>query len=361
MIWILFTGLCFGTAAVQAQIKLVRMPEVEKGDTLLCGIFREADAAQFNVLWKEYDALMEKQLSTQTKQKGKELQQGEYSDESQRKQLAEIEAKRAKAMKSLTQVPDSPDKQKMVKEMNDAFDKMIADLPKEYERANRQIAGQDSKLTAYDPSEYSNEKKYAVKRKLAAMAVGGRLYNYAASRDFRHGRAPVAIEVRVQSKIDGRWITNKRWGFIDETGRRVVPCRYNQVFDFNNRKYYKGGVFDNPEDQDDRSWTTAWDTNDCMGMIDADGQTVIPFKFRMRGYNCIAFFKTEWGELAPVCDFKTNKYGIIDRSGNYTMQPTSSEKIVWYTDVKCFGTTGDERIFFDAVGKSIDIKQRKDK
>lgn len=333
--------LLLGTEVSRAQVKLVRMPVVEKGDTLLAGIFRDADAERFNVLWKEYDALMEKQLNTEAKQNTGQMQ-GEYNDEGLQKKQAELEAKRAEALKKLEQLPDSPDKRKMTKEMNESFDKMIADLPKVYGQAQKDLVEQDSKLTAYAPSEYSNEKKYDVKRRMAALAVGGRLYNYERSRDFRHGRAAVAID--------------ERWGFIDEQGRMVIPCQYSQVFDFNNRKYYKEGVFDNPEDQDDRPWTTAWKTGGGgMGMIDADGHTVIPFKFRGGSYNCIAFFKTPWGELAPVRDLSTGKYGIIDRNGNYTSLPMRSEKIVWYRDVECFGTTGDGRVFFDPYGKKIEL------
>lgn len=332
--------LLWATEVSWAQVKLVRMPVVEKGDTLLVGVFREADAERFNILWEEYNTLMEKQFNTEAKQTTAQMQ-GEYDNEGLRKKQAELEAKRSETLKALAQLPDSPDKQKMTRETNEAYDKMIAELPKMYGQVQRDLAAQDSKLTTHAPAEYSNEKKYAVKRRLVALAVGGRLYNYTKSRDFRHGRAAVA--------------RGERWGFIDEQGHLVVPCEYSQVFDFNNRKFYKSaGVFERLDDQDDRPWTTAWKPGEGMGMIDADGHVVIPFKFRSGSYNCIVFFKTSWGEFAPVHDVATGKYGIIGRDGNYSLRPESDNKIVWYTDVKSFGTTGENRVFFDPYGKKIE-------
>lgn len=349
-------SLLLSIATAQAQVNLVRLPVVEKGDTLLCGVFREADAVAFKALLDEYDELMQKQLSTKAKQEGSELLQNDLSDNSSQKKKTEVEDMRAKALKEIAKLPEGLiDKKKQAKEINDMYDRMIAELPGLHESARKDIIEIDKKLTTHDASEYSNEKKYDVKRRMAALAVGGRLLNYVKSRDFRHGRAAVTIEVRVRSKADGAWIKEERWGFIDEQGRRVIPCRYSRVFDFNNRKFQSGGVFDKMEDQDDRPWTTAWDTDYHMGMIDADGRTVIPHKFiTARRYSCICFYKTKWGELAPVRDAATSKYGIINRNGHYTMQPTQESVIVWYTDVKCFGTTGEGRTFFDAYGKKIE-------
>ena len=44
--------------------------------------------------------------------------------------------------------------------------------------------------------------------------------------------------------------------------------------------------------------------------------------------------------------------GIIDREGNYTLEPTY-EHIKWYKDLQCFGTTGDNRIYFDHKGNRL--------
>ena len=52
----------------------------------------------------------------------------DFSASAQQKKRAEIEAQRKKALKQLDALPQSADKQKMVKEVNAAFDKMLAEL-----------------------------------------------------------------------------------------------------------------------------------------------------------------------------------------------------------------------------------------
>lgn len=342
-----------------------RLPAVEKGDTLLYGIFRIADRERLNALIEsEVQAMVdlpeseEEQMQLalqlarhqqQAGNKGEQPPATDFSASSLQKKKADIEVQRKKALKQLDALPQSADKQKMVKEVNAAFDKMLADLPGVYSEGQETAAGIESKTPPVSDKPLPTltaSQKYAVKKKIAAMAMGGKLYNYSKVRNFRYGRAAVAIQVNGE----------ERWGFIDETGRRVVPCKYSNVFDFKNRRYRSGGVFDPQSDMDDRMWTTVWEPGKGMGMVDADGREVIPCRYRSDkfGYIYIEFLKTPWGEYAPVQDRETGKFGIIDRSGNYTLAPSYTEKIIFYTDLKRFTTTVDgERIYFDQRGNRM--------
>jgi len=91
-----------------------------------------------------------------------------------------------------------------------------------------------------------------------------------------------------------------------------------------------------------------------MGMIDRDGNVKIPCMFTEDEHHKvkIKFIPTPWGEYAGVYRSQENKEGIIDRNGNYTLPPTYSH-LVWYTDLQCFGTTGDNRIYFDHKGNRL--------
>ena len=190
------------------------------------------------------------------------------------------------------------------------------------------------------------EQRYAFKRKAAALAVGGRLWRKA--RIFRYGRAAVA---RLMNGTE-------LWGFIDLSGQPVVPCRYLRVYDFRNRNYRSKGVFDPMEDEETRMWTTVITPGSLMGMIDADGREVIPCKFvpHSSGYDKVWFHPTPQGEFAPVQEKASGKYGIIDRSGNYTLPPTYDGIIRYDAGRQCFEyfSWGDKkRIYFDHKGNRL--------
>ena len=207
----------------------------------------------------------------------------------------------------------------------------------------------------------NKEAMYAVKRQIAALTVDGRPHNYEEIRSFRYGRAAVAIRQRYYSKGEGVWTHRNAWGFVDEDMRLVIPCIYELVFDFNNYKSFRSeGVYEKFYDRDDRPWTTVYPIEyggGMMGMIDRDGKVVIPMKFASSEahHSWIEFVKTPWGEFAPVTILKNGKFaeGIIDRNGNYTLKPTY-DHIVFYDDLRCFGTTGKNRIYFDPHGNKIE-------
>lgn len=360
--------------------------KVDSRDTLVYGIFHKADMPRLAALMKgeteskvdlpdsdEELIKLAQQMASQDQSgnSGKRKQPAtDFSAPAQQKKKAEIEAQRKKALKQLDMLPASADKQKTVKEINAAFDKMLADLPGIY--SDGQKAGAEAEKSASAPSPaltpdqkeslkqdigyttLSPGQRYAIKKKAAALAIGGRLWRSA--RKFRWGRAAVS------TLVDGR----ERWGFMDLSGRLVVPCKYWNVQDFKNRRARSGGVFDRQEDQDTRMWTSVTDEKHRMGMIDANGREVIPCKFvpHSSGYDLLVFRKTPWGEYAPVQEDASRKYGIIDRSGNYTLPPTYDGIIHYEGDLQCFSyfnSAKTERIYFDHQGNKIDIKRQKEK
>lgn len=203
-------------------------------------------------------------------------------------------------------------------------------------------------IMQFAESKGQKEKMYAVKRQIAALMVDGKLHNYEEIRNFRHGRAAVAI--REKTKNGSRLI----WGFVDKQMKLVVPLKYTKVYDFNNANFRKHNVYDPMEDEDSKGWTTVIDKEYQMGMIDRDGNVKIPCMFTEDEHHKvkIKFIPTPWGEYAGVYRSQENKEGIIDRNGNYTLPPTYSH-LVWYKDLQCFGTIGDNRIYFDHKGNRL--------
>ena len=339
--------------------------KVDSHDTMIYGIFREADRERLDALLKsEVQSLvdlpesdeelmklaqqmaMQKQSANSGKQK---RQTTDFSASAQQKKRAEIEAQRKKALKQLDALPESADKQKMVKEINAAFDKLLAELPDAYSEGQKTAEAQSKTPEASgQPSpSLTADQKYAIKKKAAALAVGGRLWREA--RDFRWGRAAVATLVNGE----------ERWGFIDESGRQAVPCKYWKVYDFKNRNYRTDGMFDPQGDQDTQMWTTVVEPESYkMGMIDSDGREVIPCRFvtHTSGYDKIVFHITPWGEYAPVQEQEGGKYGIIDRNGNYTL-PLTYDRIIRYDyDRECFSSFDSEKtehIYFDHRGNRL--------
>lgn len=328
-----------GATGAGAQI-ILRLGKIDVNDTLRVGVFSEEGYARASAVFAKYGTAIRLVWLTE---KSEEMETV-LSDEAVGAQLAGWEKEHQKKLMEYRKLPEGDMKRKLL----DAEMKSYEILKKEHaarvEETKPRKEAIDSAVALHHASEYSPARIYAYKREIATYTVDGRLHNYIAARPFRHGRAAVA------RKTDG----DELWGFVDGNGREVIPCRYSLVFDFNNRKFYKsGGVFERLDDQDDRPWTTAWN-REGMGMIDRDGRMVIPFRFSTHhDRTAIVFYKTRWGEFAPVYDRKTNKEGIIDRSGNYTLKPTHFS-IVFYTDLQCFGTQGKDRIFFDPYGNKIE-------
>ena len=108
--------------------------------------------------------------------------------------------------------------------------------------------------------------------------------------DFSEGLASVAIQVGTDAK--GNAIV--RWGFIDKTGKEVIPCQYC----YTSSKEEVGPSFS-------EGLAAVQDENNNLGYIDKTGKVVIPFQYSM-GRN--------FSEgLAPV--YLNGKWGYIDKAG----------------------------------------------
>lgn len=382
---LLLAGGATGAWAQDGGLKVITLGydgKIDEQDTLLAGAYRTENEARLNALGEE---LMQLSLQRLTPHEAEELEKLE-------KMLRESSstASNPKAQKDMQMIRDkiastekAPDSQlayaarsrnmsvaEYRRQTVESLRKMLESYEQSLARANANASGAEAQVRKfYDMLKQKQaatagivSKMYAVKRRIAALMVDGRLHNYVDMHDFRHGRAAVAIRERFYSKGEGVWTYRNVWGFVDERMQLVIPCRYEKVFDFNNYKNYRSqGVFEKFYDRDDRPWTTVFPKEyggGMMGMIDRDGREVIPVKFicHEAHHMWIEFFKTPWGEFAPVTVLITKgKYleGIIDRNGNYTLKP-AYDHIVWYTDLQCFGTTGDNRVYFDPYGNKIE-------
>ena len=129
---------------------------------------------------------------------------------------------------------------------------------------------------------------------------------YDDARDFSEGLAAVMI--------------GEKWGFIDKTGKEVVPPKYDEVGDFHDGlavvivgDYYrvvkaafaKGGVIDS------RTWVYTWE----YGFIDKTGKEVVPPQYRDAEDFCDGLARVLVG------DRETGKWGFIDKTGKEAVPP----------------------------------------
>lgn len=365
--------------AVSAQIGIIHFEKIDENDTMRAGACTKENAERMKPLADQYLELMTVSFSEQDK---KDLAQMEAArkDMSEAAVATAVDAKTQELVDGIKKQIAKTEKQpassfaakakqrgvtpeEMKAQTLEALNKML--------ETTLQTSGQTARQLT--PAMRSSEERYRMlkqkeamdatvkaemynlKRQMATYMVDGKLHDYDAVRDFRHGRAAVAK--REKTKHGSQLV----WGFVDERMRLVIPRRYALAFDFNNYKNYRSqGVFEEFYDRDTRPWTTVASAESggvMMGMIDKDGNEVIPLKFicHEAHHMWIEFFNTPWGEYAPVTIMTTpGNYleGIIDREGNYTLEPTYKH-IVWYKDLQCFGTTGDNCIYFDHKGNRL--------
>ena len=113
------------------------------------------------------------------------------------------------------------------------------------------------------------------------------IYNDAG--DFHEGLARVA--------------RNKKWGFVDKTGREVVPCKYEAVCDFHEgmAQVWIGGEwrYDEEEGEDFLS-------GGKIGYIDKSGREVIP---------CQYDYAKDFHDGLACVNIGEKEYGFIDKTG----------------------------------------------
>ena len=216
-------------------------------------------------------------------------------------------------------------KQDISEEEKRELRRQIAEIDKNKAESKRQVqatvrnqadearAGNGGVNTA----DFSDERLLTIKRNLRKYVLGRKIWGFDRVRDFRNGFAAVGYT----SDQD----FGDRWGFVNREGRLAIPCVWNDVYNFNNHRYYRVGIYDDPEDADDRPWTSVRKGN-LVGMIDTTGTVRVPVRFSFSGRAQIVFRKTENGELAPARDAATGKWGLINRKGEWKVKPIYNDE-----------------------------------
>lgn len=266
------------------------LPKESPADTLLCGVFfAEDENAQVFTLLDSYNNL----------KKSKMTYEGIISLEKEAQKAAE------------THYDNPYEAQMMQQALTTSLERMYA------------LYGRPSD---FDPQQWSESRLMTIKSSIAKECGGGRLCACSSIRGPRHGMAAVS-----RRDVDGKL----KWGFMDTTGRVVVPCCYDVVLDFNNRRYWAYSGFDIREDQDSLPWTVVRKGN-LIGMIDNTGKIMVPIAFALyQDDERMVFHSTPNGELAAAKDPKTKKHGLIDRDGKWVIQP-KYEDLIWDGSQNCF-------------------------
>ena len=120
-------------------------------------------------------------------------------------------------------------------------------------------------------------------------------------------------------------------GFVDKTGKEVIPCKYDEVQSFS-------------------EGLACVELNDKSGFIDKSGNVVIPFNYDWAG----SFSEG----LAEVCigDYETSKYGFVDKSGNVVI-PCKYDNVESFSEGLAAVRIGDRDTgkwgFIDKSGNEI--------
>jgi hypothetical protein len=327
-------------AGAQERYRTLRLEPVDAADTLLVGWIdvKAPNAERGLALLNTYANLYEKRARYlaalaeagigDNEETANALNEVDAMYESMRKEyqmMLKQEGLDAESRRSLQEALANIDRDKAEarRQMQGTLDGMAAE-------GRKVVAG------AGDPSEFSDERLRLIKNNLQKYLLGGRLWGFSAARDFRNGFAAVA---RLDKNGD------ERWGFVNRAGVLAIPCQWDEVFNFNNQRYYKLSVWDDPEDDDDRPWTSVC-RGSRIGMIDTTGVARIPLRFGRPSRAQIVFIKTAKGELAAAKDPQSGKWGLIDRSGNWYKQPFSAGELDW---------DRAKGVFIDADGKEIQL------
>ena len=137
-------------------------------------------------------------------------------------------------------------KQDISEEEKAELRKQLAEIDNNKAESKRQVAQQISNRAdeawfgnaGVNPADFSDERLLTIKRNLRKYVMGRRIWGFDRVRDFRNGFAAVGYT----SDED----FGDRWGFVNREGRLAIPCVWNDFFDFNNHRYYKMSVYDNP-------------------------------------------------------------------------------------------------------------------
>ena len=336
---ILFAALLPLAAGAQERYRTLKLEPVDAADTLLVGWIdvKAPDAERGIALLNTYARLYEKRAQYLAAQ----AEAGLGGEDGMGNVLDEQDAYFEEMRKLYTQMLQQ---EGLDAESRRSLQEALANLDKEKAAARRSLReglqgmaaeGRDA-IAGVDPSEFSDERLLLIKRNLQKYLLGGRLWGFSAARDFRNGFAAVA-----RKDANG----DEHWGFVNRKGRLAIPCRWDDVFNFNNQRYYSLSVWDRPEDDDDRPWTSVRKGNN-VGMIDTLGVVRIPAKYPYNKRAQIVFYRTKRGELAAVRDPQTRKWGFIGRDAAWVVKPFLTDEPEW---------DGDRACFVDDEGKAIQL------
>ena len=326
----------------QERYRTLKLEPVNAADTLLVGWIdvKAPDAERGIALLNTYAGLFEKRAQYLAAR----AQAGLGETDEMSKMLSEQDAIYEGMRREYTQMLQQ---EGLDAESRRSLEEALANIDKEKAAARRQMQeylgdmaaeGREALSDAGNPSEFSEERLLLIKRNLQKYLLGGRLWGFSAARDFRNGFAAVARKDR-----DG----DEHWGFVNRAGRLAIPCQWDDVFNFNNQRYYSLSVWDAPEDEDDRPWTSVRKEHN-VGMIDTLGVVRIPVRYPYSRRAQVVFYRTKRGELAAVRDPQTRKWGFIDRSAAWVVKPFTADEPEWDAERTCF---------VDAEGSPITLLQ----
>ena len=336
----LFATLLPLAAGAQERYRTLRLEPVDAADTLLVGWIdvKAPNAERGLALLNTYANLYEKRARYLAALAEAGIGDNEETANALNEVDAMYESMRKEYQMMLKQEGLDAESRRSLQEALAGIDKAKAEARRQMQGTLDGMAAEGRKAVAGagDPSEFSDERLRLIKNNLQKYLLGGRLWGFSAARDFRNGFAAVARKDR-----NG----DEHWGFVNRAGVLAIPCQWDEVFNFNNQRYYSLSVWDRPEDEDNRPWTSVRQGGN-VGMIDTLGVVRIPVKYPYFSRAQIVFIKTGKGELAAVRDPQTRKWGLIDRAGNWYKQPFSAGELDW---------DRAKGVFLDADGKEIQL------
>ena len=328
-------------AGAQERYRTLKLDPVNEADTLLVGWIdtRSAGAERGIALMNTYAELATKRAQYLAAQQEAGLGESDEMARALAEQDALYEGMRKEYQQMLQQ-------EGLDEESRKSLEEALADLDKNKAESRRQMQeylggmaaeGRQAVADAGDPSEFSEERLLLIKQNMQKYLLGGRLWGFSAARDFRNGFAAVA---RKDSHGD------EHWGFVNRAGSLAIPCRWDEVFNFNNQRYYSLSVWDRPEDDDDRPWTSVRQDHN-VGMIDTLGVVRIPVKYPYLSRAQVVFRRTSAGELAAVRDPQTRKWGFIGRDAAWVVKPSLADEPEWDEEAG---------FFLDPEGRPISLE-----
>ena len=313
----------------QERYRTLKLEPVNAADTLLVGWIdvKAPDAEQGIALLNTYAGLFEKRAQYLAAQGMAALGGNQEMAKALEEQDAMYEALRRQYQQMLRQEGLDAESRRSLQEALAQLDDAKAEARRSVQGSIQGMAAEGREAIAgVDPSEFSEERLLLIKRNLQKYLLGGRLWGFSAARDFRNGFAAVA-----RKDSDG----DEHWGFVNRAGRLAIPCQWDDVFNFNNQRYYSLSVWDAPEDEDDRPWTSVRKEHN-VGMIDTLGVVRIPVRYPYNSRAQIVFYRTSVGELAAVRDPQTRKWGFIDRDAAWVIKPFLADEPEWDEEQGCF-------------------------